>query len=191
MTQKIEMAEWRKDTYIIPGKRKTGLLLGDDFRMPSGIGTQSKEIVLNTIQHFNWVQVGASINHPDLGKIIDMKEAVKNETGIEDAYCRIYCNNGYGDADLIRYLLKQERIDFILHFTDPRYYIWLYQIEREIRQRVPILYYTIWDDLPAPLYNFPYYASCDGLFAISKQTYNICKHVLSPKNVKIGDSVNE
>jgi hypothetical protein len=44
-----------KKGYIPKDKRKTILLLGDDIRTHSGIGTMSKEIVLNTAHHYNWV----------------------------------------------------------------------------------------------------------------------------------------
>jgi len=69
--------------------------------------------------------------------------------------------------------MNQEQPDAILHFTDPRYWTWLYEMEHEIRENCPILYYTIWDDLPDPLYNRNYYESCDWLGAISRQTYGI------------------
>jgi len=54
-------------------------------------------------------------------------------------------------------------------------------MENEIRRKIPMIYLNIWDDLPAPLYNEPYYESCDALMAISKQTLNINKLVLGPK----------
>ena len=38
-------------------KKKKILLLADDFRLPSGIGTISKEIVLNTVSEYDWVQI--------------------------------------------------------------------------------------------------------------------------------------
>ena len=47
-----------------------------------------------------------------------------------------------------------------------------------------LLILNIWDDYPAPMYNRPFYESCDALFGISKQTVNINKLVLGekPKN---------
>ena len=63
-------------------------------------------------------------------------------------------------------------------FTDPRYWTWLYRLEREIRQHTPMLFYTIWDDLPFPFYNRPYYESDDMLLCISKQTHNLVENVL-------------
>ena len=168
--------------YLPMDQRKKILLLSDDLRVPSGIGVMSREIVEGTAHHFNWVQVGAGVNHPEVGKIIDLSEALKKEIGLEDPNVRIYPYNGYGDSRLLRQLIEVEKPDAILHFTDPRYWIWLYQMEHELRQKLPILYYNIWDDLPFPMYNKEYYMSCDSLFSISKQTYNINKHVLGPKN---------
>ncbi len=158
-------------------QRKKILLLSDDLRVHSGIGVMSREIVEQTAGIFNWVQVGAAINHPEEGKVADISEQVSEQTGIQDASVKIYAQNGYGNSMLIRYLMDTEKPDAILHFTDPRYWIWLYQIEHEIRQKIPMMFYAIWDDLPYPYYNENFYRSDDGIFCISKQTYNIVKHV--------------
>jgi len=78
-------------------------------------------------------------------------------------------------------MLEFEKPDVVMFFTDPRYWTWLFQIENEIRRQVPMVYLNIWDDYPAPMYNEPYYESCDGSMAISKQTLNINKIVLGDK----------
>jgi glycosyltransferase involved in cell wall biosynthesis len=158
-------------------KKKKILLLSDDLRMASGIATMSKELVLGTVDKYDWFQVGAAINHPDAGKILDLSEDVRKNFGVEDASVKIVPWNGYGNADLIRQLINSEQPDAILHFTDPRYWTWLYDIEHEIRQNVPILFYAIWDDLPDPLYNRNYYESCDWIGCISRQTYGIIKRL--------------
>jgi glycosyltransferase involved in cell wall biosynthesis len=137
----------------------------------------SKELVLGTAHKYDWFQVGAAINHPEAGKIMDVSEDIKNTYGIADANVKILPWNGYGNADLIRQLINAEKPDAILHFTDPRYWTWLYDIEHEIRQNVPILFYAIWDDLPDPLYNRNYYESCDWIGCISRQTYGIIKRL--------------
>ena len=54
---------------------------------------------------------------------------------------------------------------------------WLYEMESELRQNIPILFYHIWDDLPDPHYNRDYYESCDWLGCISRQTYGIVSRV--------------
>jgi glycosyltransferase involved in cell wall biosynthesis len=158
-------------------KKKKILLLSDDLRMASGIATMSKELVLGTVDKYDWFQVGAAINHPDAGKILDVSEDIRKTYGVEDASVKILPWNGYGNADLIRQLINTEQPDAILHFTDPRYWTWLYDIEHEIRQNVPILFYAIWDDLPDPLYNRNYYESCDWIGCISRQTYGIIKRL--------------
>jgi glycosyltransferase involved in cell wall biosynthesis len=98
---------------------------------------------------------------------------IAQRTGVEDASVKILPWTGYGDQDLVRQLINSEQPDAILHFTDPRYWIWLYDMEHELRQNVPILFYAIWDDLPDPLYNRNYYESCDWIGCISRQTYGI------------------
>ena len=80
---------------------------------------------------------------------------------------------------MLRTILDIEKPDAILHFTDPRFWIWLYNMEHELRQEIPIMYYNIWDDLPDPHWNTNFYRSCDTLLAISKQTYGINKRLLS------------
>jgi glycosyltransferase involved in cell wall biosynthesis len=157
--------------------KKKILLLSDDLRMASGIATMSKELVLGTIHKYDWFQVGAAINHPEAGKILDVSEDIQKNYGVADASLKILPWNGYGNADLIRQLINVEKPDAIVHFTDPRYWTWLYDIEHEIRQNVPLLFYAIWDDLPDPLYNRNFYESCDWIGCISRQTYGIIKRL--------------
>jgi glycosyltransferase involved in cell wall biosynthesis len=157
--------------------KKKILLLSDDLRSTSGIATMSKEFVLGMVDRYDWVQLGAMITHPDLGKVIDLCDDVKNRTGVQDASVKLYPSNGYGDMFTLRKLMEIEKPDAILHFTDPHYWQWLYDNEQEIRQTCPILFYHIWDNLPDPQYNRDYYESCDWLGCISKQTYGIVHRV--------------
>ena len=151
--------------------KKKILLLSDDLRMSSGVGTVSKNFVLGTIDKYDWVQAGGAIKHPEEGKIVDMNESVRKDTGIEDASLKIYPISGYGNQELVRNLINIEKPDAILHYTDPRFWEWLYQMEHEIRQSIPIFYYIIWDDLPTPRYNEFFYESSDLIMNISKQTF--------------------
>lgn len=178
--------------YLPKNQRKTILLLSDDFRLPSGIGTQSKEIILNTCHHYNWLQVGAAIKHPETGKLLDVSNEVSQMTGIEDPSVKIIPFEGYGNPQVIRQILNVEKIDAIMIFTDPRFFVWLFEIEDEIRSKIPILYYNIWDSVPYPMWNREYYASCDLLMGISKQTHNINKQVLGEGNfIHINDLTHE
>lgn len=163
--------------YIPRDKRKKILLLSDDLRMPSGVGVMSREIVLGTAHRFNWVQLGAGINHPEVGKLLDASEQLSKDLNIPDAYLKLIPYNGYGDPPMIRNLMMMEKPDAILHFTDPRYWVWLYHMEAEIRENIPLFFYHVWDDLPYPMYNQSFYRSCDWISCISRQTYNIVQNV--------------
>ena len=161
--------------------KKKILLLSDDLRMSSGVGTMSKEFVLGTLQHYDWVQIGGAIKHPEDGKIVNMNDTCRTETGIEDASLLIYPISGYGNQELLREVIGREKPDAILHYTDPRFWGWLYDMEHEIRQNIPIYYYNIWDDLPYPRWNEPFYESCDLIMNISRQTVNIVDKVCQKK----------
>jgi glycosyltransferase involved in cell wall biosynthesis len=167
-----------KKHYIPKEQRKKILILSDDIRTTSGIATMTREIVLGTCHHFNWINLGATIKNPDEGKKIDLSEDSNKFNGITDASVFLYPSSGYGTIEKVRELLKIEKPDAIMLFTDPRYWEWLWIHEREIRSQIPILYLNIWDSLPYPLYNRGYYESCDLLMAISKQTENINRVVL-------------
>ena len=86
--------------------KKKILLLSDDLRMTSGIGTMSREFVLGTVDKYDWVQLGAAIKHPDHGKIIDISQDVQKETGVSNAYVKIYPHNGYGNAQVLQEIMN-------------------------------------------------------------------------------------
>jgi len=176
-----------KFRYVKKEDRKKILLLCDDIRMHSGIATMAREIVIGTAHHFNWLNIGAAINHPEAGKGLDISAEVNKFAGIEDAWVRVFPNNGYGDAMLVRSFIQQEKPDAIFIFTDPRYWTWLFEIEREIRNEIPIMYYSIWDNWPLPIWNQPFYESCDLHMCISKQTKEMTKMLLERSDMDIVD----
>lgn len=167
--------------YIKKEDRKKILLLCDDIRMHSGIATMAREFVVNNGHRYNWFNVGAAVNHADKGKVLDLSADINKQLKIEDSDVRILPYNGYGDAQLVRDILVKEKPDAIFIFTDPRYWVWLFEIEREIRSQIPIIWLNIWDEFPAPKYNENYYDSVDGLLSISKQTKLINELVLGNK----------
>ena len=168
-------------------KKKKILLLSDDFRLHSGIGTISREIIFNTIKEYDWVQLGAALKHPEHGKGVDLSAQIAKETGIDDASIKVIPWTGYGDRNILFALINQEKPDAIFHFTDPRYWTWLYQLEHEVKTTfgIPIIYYSIWDDLPYPMWNAPFYGSCDLIMGISKQSDNIHREVLTQNDFKV------
>ena len=88
--------------------KKKILLLSDDLRMHSGIATQSKEFVMGTIHKYDWVQLAGAVTHPEQGTIIDMSQAAQKETGVKDAYLKLYPISGYGNPQVLRQILETE-----------------------------------------------------------------------------------
>ena len=129
--------------YLPQNERKKILLICDDIRVHSGVATIARELVLNTAQHFNWVNIGGAINHPEAGKRLDLSSDTNINTKLEDSSVILYPTNGYGDANFVRQLIKLEKPDAIFLITDPRYFIWLFQIENEVRKKMPIIYLNI------------------------------------------------
>ena len=167
-----------KEGYIKQENRKNILLLTDDIRVHSGVAQVGREIVMNTAHRYNWVQLAGSIKHPDKGKIQDLSADTNKHMDIPDSKVILYPCDGYGDPKLLKLVIEREKIDALFLITDPRYFEWLFKVENEIRNKIPIAYLNIWDDLPAPMYNKEFYNSCDALFGISKQTKNINEMVL-------------
>ena len=185
----------RNGTKVLPFKdRKTLLFLSDDMRMSSGIATMTKELVTGLVHRYNFVQLGAAVEHPEQGKELDLNKDIQDKTGVDDAFVRIIPWKGYGDANILRQLITRYQPSGIIHFTDPRYWKFLYAIEAEIRDVCPIMYYTIWDNVGTephfradPSYNKSYYGSCDGLFGISKQTFGMVSRLMKDN---YGDEIN-
>ena len=156
--------------------------------MNSGIATMSRELVLGTLDKYHWVQIGGAIKNPNTGQVMDLTQATKElikkgqvKCKDDDVYVKIYPVDGYGSEDILYSVINIERPDAIMHFTDPRFWGWLYQLEHTLRKKMPLVYLSIWDDIPYPMYNRPFYESCDALFAISKQTHNIHRMVRGPE----------
>ena len=109
-----------KEGYIPKNQRKKILLLSDDIRTNSGVGNMSKQVVLNTAHHFNWVNIGGAVKHPENGKGFDISKDIDNHTGLTDSDVKVIATDGYGNNQLLRHVIAQEKPDALVHFTDPR-----------------------------------------------------------------------
>jgi len=142
------------------------LTLSDHPLSPSGVGTQTKyfiEALLKTGK-FQFVCLGGAIKHEnyDAQKIAPY----------EDDWMVIPID-GYGDAPKIRSIIRNEKPDILWFMTDPRFYEWLWFMENEIRPNIPMVYYHVWDNHPAPMFNRPFYLSNDLVVSISKVTHEV------------------
>ena len=146
------------------------LTLSDHPLSPSGVGTQTNYILQALLKtgKYKIISLGGAIKHQDY-RPIRFQEYGEDFT--------IIPVDGYGTHDMIRNLLMREKPDILWMMTDPRFYIWLWQIEQEIRANVPIMYYHVWDNYPYPKFNRPFYLSNDKICTISKLTSDIVRTV--------------
>ena len=122
------------------------LTLSDHPLSPSGVGTQTRyvmEALLKTGK-FQILSLGGAIKHKDYTpRLVD-------PWGDD---WKIIPVDGYGTPEMIRSIMRNEKPDILWMMTDPRFYEWLWEIENEIRPLVPIVYYHVWDNFPAPHFN--------------------------------------
>jgi glycosyltransferase involved in cell wall biosynthesis len=81
--------------------------------------------------------------------------------------------NGFGDKNTLRKALAQIKPDALLLFTDPRFFIWAWEMEDEIHQICPIVYNHLWDNPPWPEFNRVLYESTDLVNCINYPTYEM------------------
>jgi glycosyltransferase involved in cell wall biosynthesis len=145
------------------------LFFTDDPRVPSGVGTMTKAILDNSDGSIEWHVLGGMLKHFEPNRISKYNEHTTLYT----------LERGYGNPNEIAHLLDAVKPDGVLFFSDPRLFMYHFNMEYEVRQKIPFMYYTIWDNYPIPMYNYGYYKSSDGIFAITKQTKHIAQSVLT------------
>jgi len=146
------------------------LTLSDHPLSPSGVGTQTKYVCEALLKSgkFEVISLGGAIKHNDYRPI--------RVDPYGDEW-RIIPVDGYGTQEMIRSILRTEKPDILWFMTDPRFWGWLWDMENEIRPLVPMVYYHVWDNFPAPMFNRKYYLSNDRICAISKVSRDIVAEV--------------
>ena len=144
-------------------KKHKVLMLSDHALSTSGVGCQSRFLIEGLIKKGRWSfrQFGAAIKHTDY-----------NVTTVNPDFI-IKPIDGFGDRNLILQTLAAEKPDVVLIFTDPRFFIWFYEMEDEIRQVCPIAYWHVWDNYPFPEFNSPIYEATDLINCHSHLTYTM------------------
>jgi glycosyltransferase involved in cell wall biosynthesis len=153
-------------------EKKKILVISDHPLAPSGVGTQTKYIIETLLKtgRYKVVCFGGAVKHRDY------KPQHVDPYG-EDFL--IYPVDGYGNPEMVRSALFNEKPDLLWFMTDPRFYGWLWGIENEIRPHIPMVYYHVWDNYPYPHYNKVNYESTDVIASISKVTHDIV-NVVAP-----------
>jgi len=146
------------------GKYKI-LVLSDHALSTSGVGTQTRHLIEGLLKKGCWTfrQFGAALKHNDYRTVV-----------VNDDFI-IKPIDGFGNPDLIRVTLATEKPDALFIFTDPRFFTWLFEIEDEVHQICPILWWHVWDNYPYPDFNDDYYKSTDMINCHSHMTYTMLK----------------
>ncbi len=148
-------------------------MLADHALSTSGVGCQSRFLIEGLLRkypgHWSFRQFGAAVKHSDYRTV-----------SINDDFI-IKPIDGFGDPNLIRTTLAVEKPDILLLFTDPRFFIWLWEMEDEIHQVCPIAYWHVWDNHPVPSYNKVLYESTDLINCHSYLTYKFVRDMYPEK----------
>jgi glycosyltransferase involved in cell wall biosynthesis len=143
--------------------KKKILMLADHPLSTSGVGVQSRYLIQGLIAtgRYSFRCFGGAVKHDNY-----------NTVKVSDDFV-IKPTNGFGDKNLLRMTLAIERPDVLLLFTDPRFFIWVWEMEDEIHQICPIAYNHLWDNPPWPEFNRVLYESTDLVNCINYPTYEM------------------
>lgn len=141
------------------------LMLCDHPLATSGVATQARWLIngLLSTNRYSFRVFGGAVKHDNYDTI-----AVENNPDFV-----IKPTNGFGDKHMLRQVLAQERPDVLLLFTDPRFFLWVWEIEDEVHQVCPIAYNHLWDNPPWPEFNRVLYDSTDLINCINYPTYEM------------------
>ena len=105
-------------------KKRTILMLCDHPLATSGVGTQSRWLINGLIAtgKYKFYVFGGAIKHDSYDEVIVNPDFIIKPT------------NGFGDKNLLRRALAQLKPDAILLFTDPGFFMWVWEMEDEVHQ---------------------------------------------------------
>lgn len=143
--------------------KKKILMLCDHPLSTSGVGTQARWLINGLIEtgKYSFRVFGGAIKHENYNLIKVNDDFIIKPT------------DSFGTREMMRHALATEKPDLVLLFTDPRFFIWVWEMEDEIHQLCPIAYNHLWDNPPWPEFNRVLYDSTDLINCINYPTYEM------------------
>lgn len=160
-------------------QKKNILMLSDHPLSTSGVGTQARWLINGLVNtgKYSFKCFGGAVRHDNYETIAVNPDFIIKPT------------DGFGDKNLLRRTLAQVKPDALMLFTDPRFFIWAWEMEEEIHQVCPIVYWHLWDNAPWPEFNRVLYESTDLLNCINWPTYEMLKERFPEKTNYIPHAV--
>lgn len=154
-------------------------MLCDHPLATSGVGTQARWLINGLIAtgKYSFRVFGGAVKHDDYNEVVVNEDFIIKPT------------NGFGDKITLRKALAQIKPDAILLFTDPRFFMWVWEMEDEVHQICPITYNHLWDNPPWPDFNRIIYESTDLVNCINWPTYEMVKERFPEKTNYIPHAV--
>jgi len=148
-------------------KRKI-LMLSDHALSTSGVACQSRYLIDGLIKKGDWSvrQFGAAVKHSDY-----------NVIKVSDDFI-IRPIDGFGSREMLLQAIASEKPDVLLLFTDPRFFIYVWEMHDEINEICPIAYWHVWDNRPAPKFNKVLYEATDLINCHSYLTYEMVNEIV-------------
>jgi len=152
--------------------KKKILMLSDHALSTSGVGCQSRYLIDGLIKKGSWSirQFGAAMKHTSYDTI-----KVNDDFIIKPI-------DGFGNREMILQAIAAEKPDVLLLFTDPRFFIYIWEMHDEINEICPIAYWHVWDNRPTPQFNKVLYEATDLINCHSYLTHEMVNEIIPEKS---------
>lgn len=129
----------------------------------SGVGIQARYLINGLLEtgQYSFRIFGAALKHTNYDVIKVTDDFIVKPI------------DGFGNPDMLRLALATEKPDALFLFTDPRFFMYMWEMEDEIHQICPIVYWHVWDNDPYPAFNSVIYQGTDLINCHSYKTYSM------------------
>jgi len=147
-------------------KRIKVLFVTDDIRQKSGVAIQAYMLMKGLLKTGEYEIVSIA------GSLVPQNPNPVTFEGI-----RLYpTSDGYGNPNLLKTVIQKERPAITVFFSDPRFFVYAFTLDNEIRPFTKFVFYHTWDNEPFPAYNKTWYSACDRIVMLSRFSYEMMRN---------------
>ena len=146
-------------------KRIKVLFVTDDIRQKTGVGIQAYLLMKGLMKTGEYEIITLA------GGIIPQDPKPTMFEGI-----KVYpTSDGYGNPALLKGIIQREKPEVTVLFSDPRFFVYAFVMDNELRENTKIIFYHTWDNTPFPAFNKVWYSACDRVVMLSRFSYMLMK----------------